>query len=86
MGVISYCISVCSFPLPFIPSRQGRGKLTFDEFIKFNVHKMRACQPAIISFIASETYPTSPSVISGKRGREMILSAAFSVSGRETSP
>ena len=34
MGVISCRISVCYFPLPLVPSRQGRGKFTFYEFIK----------------------------------------------------
>ncbi|MFH2120031.1 MAG: hypothetical protein ABIJ25_06495, partial [Pseudomonadota bacterium] len=33
VGVISDCISGCNFPLPLIPSRKGRGKLTFDEVI-----------------------------------------------------
>ncbi|MBU4371523.1 MAG: hypothetical protein KKH02_04115, partial [Proteobacteria bacterium] len=28
VGVISDCISGCNFPLPLIPSRKGRGKLT----------------------------------------------------------
>jgi hypothetical protein len=40
VGAISDCISGCSFPLPLIPSRKGRGKCTFDEFIKFHVHKI----------------------------------------------
>ena len=33
MGVISCRISVCYFPLPLVPSRQGRGKFTFYETI-----------------------------------------------------
>jgi len=31
--VISARISVCYLPLPLIPSRRGRGKITFYEFI-----------------------------------------------------
>ncbi len=39
MGAISDCISGCSFPLPLIPSRKGRGKCTFDESINFGLTK-----------------------------------------------
>ena len=31
VGVVSNCIAVCYFPIPFIPSRQGRGIFTFYE-------------------------------------------------------
>ena len=31
--VISCPISACYFPLPLVPSRRGRGKFTFYEFI-----------------------------------------------------
>jgi hypothetical protein len=33
VGVISCRISACYFPLPLVPSRRGRGKFTFYEFI-----------------------------------------------------
>ena len=35
MGVVSNRITVCYFPLPLIPSRQGRGKFTFYEVVNF---------------------------------------------------
>jgi hypothetical protein len=34
VGVVSGWIQSCLFPLPFIPSRRGRGKWTFYEFVK----------------------------------------------------
>ncbi len=37
MVVISGRISVCYSPLPSIPSRQGRGSVTFYEFIKVRI-------------------------------------------------
>ena len=38
MGVVNGWIQSCLFPLPFIPSRQERGKWTFYETIKFSVY------------------------------------------------
>jgi hypothetical protein len=40
VGAISDCISGCSFPLPLIPSRKGRGKCTFYENIKLRFHEL----------------------------------------------
>jgi len=34
VGVINVWILSCLFPLPFVPSRQGRGKWTFYELVK----------------------------------------------------
>jgi len=36
VGVISCRISACYFPLPLVPSRRGRGKFTFYEFIIYD--------------------------------------------------
>ena len=41
VGVISCRISVCYFPLPLVPSRRGRGKFTFYEFINCRIAPFR---------------------------------------------
>jgi hypothetical protein len=45
-----FFIDISYFPLPFIPSRQGRGKLTFYEGVNFDAH-------AFLQMVIRKTFP-----------------------------